>query len=130
MRAGIWPRATDLANTSGDWYLRLGFSPLFYVNKLFLRADLGFDLAFEESQPHLLRFNVGGGVDLGPVALSLELVNSVAFNDDDEDFIDVLAFTVRFMGKKLQPYIAVGAPIDDTRDNIDLFVAGGLQFVP
>ena len=128
--AAVMPRSTDVVNISGDWYARLGFSPLIYADKLFLRFDLGLDIAFEDIDPHVLRFNLGGGVDLGPVALSLELANSVSFFDDNEDFLDVLALTVRFMGERLQPYIAVGAPLDDTRDDIQLFIAGGLQFVP
>lgn len=128
--AGVMPRATDYVNISGDWYARIGFSPLIYADKLFLRFDLGLDVAFDDPDPHVLRFNLGGGVDLGAVALSLELVNNVFFNNDDEDFLDVLSLTVRFMGEKLQPYLAVGAPLDDTRDNIKLFIAGGIQFVP
>ncbi len=128
--AGVMPRSTDIVNTTGNWYARLGFSPLIYTSKLFFRFDLGFDIAFEATDPHVLRFNLGGGVDLGPAALSLELANSVSFFDGNEDFLDVLAFTVRFMGEKLQPYIAVGAPLDSSRDVIKLFVAGGIQFVP
>lgn len=129
--AGILPRATDMVNTFGNWYARLGFSPLIYADKLFFRFDLGFDIAFEEADPHVFRFNLGGGVDLGPVALSLELANSVAFANDTENFLDVLALTFRFMGEKFQPYLAVGAPLDDdTRNGIELFIAGGLQFVP
>jgi hypothetical protein len=131
LRAGIWPRLTDFANTSGLWYLRLGFSPLFYASKFFLRGDLGFDLALEDAGAHYLRFNLGAGVDLGVVALSLELVNSLAFiEDQDSDVFNTLAFTVRFMGEKFQPYIALGTPLDDNGGNVDLFVAGGLQFVP
>lgn len=128
--AAVMPRSTDIVNISGNWYARLGFSPLIYADKLFLRFDLGLDIAFEEFDPHVLRFNLGGGVDLGPVALSLELANSVSFFEDGEDFLDVLAVTVRFMGERLQPYVAVGAPIDDSRDAIQLFIAGGIQFVP
>jgi hypothetical protein len=127
---GIYPRATDLANAFGNWYLRFGFSPLLYVDRFFFRFDLGFDAALEEFDPHILRFNLGGGVDLGPVALSLELVNSALFYEGDDDMLNVLAFTLRFMGDKLQPYLSVGAPLDSGSDNIDLFVAGGIQFVP
>lgn len=128
--AGVYPRFTDLANTFDEWYLRFSFSPLIYVDRLFLRADLGLDLAFEDAIPHFLRFNLGAGVDLGPVALSLESVNSLAFWEGDDDFLNALAFTVRFMGERFQPYLAVGSPIDDSRDNVDLFLAGGIQFVP
>jgi hypothetical protein len=128
--AGVMPRSTDIVNITGNWYARLGFSPLIYADRLFLRFDLGFDIAFEETDPHVLRFNLGGGVDLGPVALSLELANSVSFFDGNEDFVDVLALTARFMGERFQPYVAIGAPLDSTRDAIQLFIAAGLQFVP
>jgi hypothetical protein len=127
--AGAFPRFTDFANTTGAFYGRIGVSPLIYVDRLFLRFDVGFDIAFEDTA-HLFRFNLGGGVDLGPVALSLELANSVAFFDGENDLRDTLAFTLRFMGERLQPYLAVGAPLDGTRDAVQLFIAGGIQFVP
>ena len=131
--SAVFPRLTDLANAIDAWYLRLGFSPLIYADKLFFRADIGFDIGIDGNgfDPNsMLRFNLGAGVDLGPVALGLELVNTVIFLDEDEDFLNTLALTVRFMGRKLQPYIAVGAPLDDTRDSVSLFLAGGIQFVP
>ena len=128
--AGAFPRITDFVNTSGDWYVRLGFSPLVYSGKLFLRFDLGFDIALDDAQPHVLRLNLGGGVDLGVVALSLELANNIAFSDGDKDYLDTLALTFRFMGEQLQPFLSVGAPLDDSRDAVQLFIAGGVQFVP
>ncbi len=130
--AGVFPRLTDFVNTTGEWYVRLGFSPLFYANHVVLRADLGFDLGLEETVPNLLRFNLGVGYDFGPVALSVESVNSLVFLDGNDDFSNTLALTVRFMGKRLQPYIAIGAPLDDTNreDIATMFVAGGFQFVP
>jgi hypothetical protein len=128
--AGAFPRLADFVNTSGDWYVRIGFSPLIYADRLFLRFDLGLDIALDEAHPHVLRLNLGGGVDLGVVALSLELVNNIAFFDGDEDYVDTLALTLRFMGERLQPYLAVGAPLDDSRETVQLFIAGGIQFVP
>ncbi len=128
--ASVMPRSTDFVNITGNWYARLGFSPLIYADKLFLRFDVGLDIAFEETDPHVLRFNLGGGVDLGAVALSLELANSVSFFNGNEDFRDVLAFTMRFMGERFEPYLALGAPLDSSRDTFRLFIAGGLQFVP
>ncbi|HEY5950916.1 MAG TPA: hypothetical protein VIV40_35730 [Kofleriaceae bacterium] len=126
------PRLTDLAMASPDWHLRLSISPLVHVNKLFLRADVGFDLDIGDEDYHYLRLNIGGGVDLGVVALSLELVNTATFGDlarNEEDFFHALAFTIRFMGEQLQPFISVGAPIDDyRRDVIHFFIAGGLTF--
>ena len=124
------PRLTDLAMASQDWHVRLSVSPLVHVSNVFLRADVGFDLDIGDEDYHYLRLNLGGGVDLGVVALSLELVNSATFGDfagNDEDFFHALAFTVRFMGEQFQPFISVGTPIDDyRRDVIKLFIAGGL----
>jgi hypothetical protein len=128
--AGAFPRVADIVNTSGEWYVRLGFSPLIYADKLFLRFDLGFDIALDDAQPHVLRLNAGGGVDLGAVALSLELANDITFFDGNKDYLDTLALTLRFMGHRFQPYLAVGAPLDDSRNAVQLFLAGGIQFVP
>lgn len=128
-----WPRLTDLALTVPDaWYVRVGFSPLIHVHKLFLRIDLGLDLGSDDADAadELLRLNVGGGVDLGTVALGLELVNTYSFDDDDDDFVHTLAFTLRFMLAQYQPFIAVGMPLDDARDAIPFFFAAGFQVAP
>jgi hypothetical protein len=124
------PRLTDIAMASSDWHLRLSFSPLYHANRLFLRGDIGFDLDIGDDDYHYLRLNVGGGVDLGAVALSLELVNTATFGDlvRDEDFFHAIAFTVRFMGEQLQPFISIGTPFDDyRREVIRFFLAAGLQ---
>lgn len=127
-----WPRLTDIALAAPDsWYVRLGVSPLFHVNKVFLRFDLGFDIGTDDNDAadEFLRLNMGAGVDLGVVALSLELVNLYSLDDfdDDDDWVHTLAFTVRFMGEQLQPFLSLGAPIDDSRDAIPFFFAGGIQ---
>jgi len=126
------PRLTDLAMASTDWHVRLSISPLIHIDRLFLRADIGFDIDIGNEDYHYLRLNAGGGVDLGVVALSLELVNSATFGDvvRDEDFFHALAFTVRFMGESLQPFLSFGMPIDEyRRDAVRFFVAGGVQVV-
>lgn len=126
-----FPRLTDLAMASDAWHVRLGLSPLIHVDRLFLRADVGFDLGFDDGRD-LFRFNVGGGVDLGPVAVGVELANIADFDDlGDEDYLHSLALTLRFMGRSLQPFLSVGAPLDDSqRDAVDLFIAGGIQVLP
>jgi hypothetical protein len=132
-----FPRLTDLALAAPDaWYVRLGVSPLLHGQKLFLRADVGIDIGIDDGDgddaDELLRLNVGGGIDLGVVALSLELVNTATFDDfgNDEDWIHALTGTLRFMGKSFQPVIAVGAPLDDSRrDAVKLYLALGIQVV-
>jgi len=130
-----WPRLTDIALAVPDaWYVRLGFSPLIHVDNIFFRFDLGFDIGIDDDNAadELVRLNLGGGIDLGVVALSLELVNLYSLDDfdDDDDWVHTLAFTVRFMGEQLQPFIALGAPIDDSRDAIPFFFAAGIQVAP
>lgn len=131
---GAAPRLTDLALAAGDWHVRLAISPLIHVNRLFVRADLGFDIDAGGGDYHYLRLNLGAGIDLGALALSLELVNTGTFGDlesgdeRDEDFFHAVAFTLRFMGEQLQPFLSVGTPLDDyRRDRVALFLAGGLQ---
>ena len=130
------PRVTDVALASDAWYVRLAVSPLLYVDKIFFRADLGFDIGFDDDdgdQNELLRINLGVGIDLGKVAVGAELVNLGTLDDfgDDERFIHTLALTLRFMGEELQPFLAVGAPLEEGgAAAVDLFLAGGIQFVP
>jgi len=125
------PRLTDLALVSDQWYVRLAVSPLIHADKLFLRADLGIDINADSDNYHFLRLNIGGGVDLGIVALALELVNTASFGDftGEEDFFHAVALTTRFNGKQLQPFLSFGLPIDDYRRDVTKFwIAGGLQF--
>jgi hypothetical protein len=125
------PRLTDTSLTVADaFYVRLAISPLLHVNRWFLRADLGFDLGLnDEAASELIRFNVGAGYDVGTVALALELVNLATLDDfgGDEDFLHTLTFAVRFMTRSVEPYIAVGAPLDEVFRG-DIFIAAGLQF--
>jgi len=129
-----YPRLTDLALAVPDaYYVRLAVSPLIHGRKLFLRGDLGIDIGLDTDNDELVRFNIGGGVDLGTLALSLELVNTATLDDDvpgEDQFLHSLTFTVRFMGKALQPVIAIGAPLDDSaRELVKLYFAVGIQFV-
>jgi hypothetical protein len=132
---GTMPRLTDLALTVPNaFYLRLGFSPLIYVDKLFFRFDVGFDLGSDDNDlaDELVRVNLGGGYDFGPVALSLELVNIYDLDhyDEDDDWVHTLALTFRFMLEKYQPFVTIGAPVDDVRDVIPFFIAAGFQVAP
>ena len=80
----------------------------------------------------LFRLNLGGGVDLGAVALMAELVNLTDFDDfddvEDERFVHTFTLSARFMGELVQPLIGLGVPLDDFgRRNVDFFVVAGLQ---
>jgi hypothetical protein len=132
---GTMPRLTDLALAIPNaWYLRLGFSPLIYVDKLFFRFDVGFDIGSDDNDAadELVRINLGGGYDFGPVAFSLELANIYDLDDynEDNDWVHTLALTFRFMLEKYQPFVSIGAPVDDVRDAIPFFIAAGFQVAP
>jgi len=125
------PRLTDLALATDDWYIRLSFSPLVHVHRFFARADIGADLNAQGDDYHYLRLNIGAGVDLDLLALALELTNTISFGSGfftEERVFHSLAFTIRFMGEHLQPFLAVGVPLDDyRRDRIQFFISAGLQ---
>ncbi len=129
--AATWPRLTDVALAMPETtYARLSLSPLVHVSNFFLRADLGLDVGFDEGADEILRLNVGAGYDLGVVALALELVNIATLEDfgDDDDFQHTLALTARFMTERLEPFLAVGTPLDEgARRGVDFFIAGGIQ---
>lgn len=130
-----WPRLTDLAlSVPNAWYVRFGVSPLIHVDNVFFRVDLGLDIGSDDDNfaDELLRFNVGGGIDLGAVALSLELANIYNLDDfnEDDNWANTVAFTVRFMGERLQPFLSLGTPIDNSRDDIPFFFAAGIQYAP
>ncbi|HLU67373.1 MAG TPA: hypothetical protein VKZ63_13905 [Kofleriaceae bacterium] len=116
-------------------YGRLAFSPLIHTRGMFVRFDAGVDAPISEGDEvdaqSLLRLNLAVGADLGPVALSGELVNLIATEEiGGEDFLHTVALSARFMGEVLQPFIAVGLPLDDsTREVVDLFISAGLQVV-
>jgi hypothetical protein len=82
----------------------------------------------------LFRVNVGGGIDLGGIALMAELVNLATtedfdeFSSEDEDFVHTFAVSARFMGPMLQPYVTFGMPVDTYGlDTVDFFLGAGLQ---
>ena len=132
--AGVWPRLTDRALAQRDaTYVRLAVSPLVHAQTLFLRADVGVDIGIADDEvdaDELLRLNLAAGVDVGVVALSFELATLAAFDDvdDDEDWVHTLAFAARFMTEALEPFLAIGVPLDESvRDGVDLFVSAGIQ---
>jgi len=131
-----FPRLTDLALTVPNaFYARFGVSPLLHLHRVYVRADLGFDAGSDDADlaNELVRFNVGGGIDLGVVALGAELVNLWTLDDfgGGERFLHTIAGTIRIMGKSLQPQFAIGVPLDSSaRDVVSVFFTAGIQYVP
>jgi hypothetical protein len=131
-----FPRLTDLSLTVPDaFYVRVGVSPLLHLRRVYFRVDLGADVGSDDADAadELLRFNVGGGIDLGSVALGVELVNLASLDrfSGNERYHHAVAGTIRVMGSSFQPQFALGVPLDaSNRDAVNLFVTAGLQYVP
>lgn len=110
------PRYTDLVDRLHEsTWLRLGFSPMGRVGKLFWRGDVGIDIALDEddgmtSFSPAYYFNVGGGIDLGQVSLQVE-IDTLATDTNGDDTNSVFAFGARFNAGKLRPGIAMFFPL-------------------
>ncbi len=109
------PRYGNLVHrvTNSGWF-RLGVSPMGRAGKLFWRADVGIDLAFDEDDSDLspiFRVNLGGGLDLRTVHLQVEYVSNIT-DDDNDDVTGTLAFGARFLSGNLRPGVAVLLPVD------------------
>jgi hypothetical protein len=136
-------RLTDIALVDpNDFFARLAVSPLYHAHSVFLRIDVGVDVPFAEDDEDAYqadpigRLNLGAGVDLGQIALMAELATIVEFDNDDvdpdndRDVFTTAAFTARFMGPQLQPYLTLGIPVQEyIRDTVRFFVGGGIQGV-
>lgn len=109
------PRYTDLVDRIHETtWLRLGFSPMGRQGKLFWRGDIGIDIALDDDNTNSLSpayyVNVGGGVDLGQIALQVE-IDTLITDTDGDDTNSVFAFGVRFISGKLRPGITMFLPL-------------------
>lgn len=123
-----WPHAT---------YLRIGASPMGTFGPIFWRADLGLDFEIADDDDMatdispIVRVNVAGGVDFGPVDATVELVTNVTNPDDDnaDETASTLALGARYDGGTIFPGLALIFPVgfDDPIDSyLDLAIAVSL----
>lgn len=135
---GVFPRLTDFALVVPDaLYARFSLSPLWHADRWFTRIDAGIDAPLAEDEDTfdadpLIRLNLAGGYDAGAVAVMAEVVTLADVNDfaGGETFESTAALTLRYMGDILEPYLAVGLPLDSSsRDVADVFVAAGIQIM-
>ena len=102
-------------------WLRLGFSPMGRQGKLFWRGDVGIDIALDDDSSDSFSpayyFNVGGGVDLGQVALQVE-IDTLVTDSDGDDTNSVFAFGARFLSGKFRPGLSMFFPLgwEDTNN--------------
>ena len=131
-------RLTDFVTIAPDrWAPRTSFSWSGNAGQVFYRGDFGLDLliptddagngADSEVWAH---FNLGLGVNTGPVALSAEWAN-VAQTDGDRDFEDrhlnSAALRIAYLGDFLQPALTLIRPLDDTDETLAVMI--GLDLV-
>ena len=128
----IVARITDVALIIPEGFtLRLGASPLFRSGMFFGRIDGGLDLnlsAQGDNADPLVRFNLGGGLDLGTVSLTGEFAILISTEDNlNDNTATTLGVGVRGHAGKVQPYGGIVVPLDDEYENIDFVVTLGLD---
>lgn len=108
--------------------LRLGLSPIYRKDNLFLRVDAGADINLDiggsdNTANSLVHLNVGVGVDTGSVIVAGELANL----HGGDTWINVGAASVRLPGKT-SPYAAVVVGLDsDATSAMDAAITAGVS---
>jgi len=119
--AGSVARVGDtFTGTDPDLFtVRVAASPRLDVGRLFLRTDLGFDVAVPRdgrSEDLYLRANVGVGARLGPAVLTAEVANAGLLTGPgsaSERYLHTGAVGARWQLAFVQPYAAFSTPLDD-----------------
>lgn len=115
----LWMRPSDIATVAPDTtWLRLGASPTFHDEVLFLRADLGLDIPILDEDAvdgdlvgHL---NVGAGIGGEAASVTAEIQTAFLIGADGEDNVfHTGALSVRLRAGGATPYLAISTPLDD-----------------
>jgi hypothetical protein len=112
--------------------LRLSLSPIMRSGNLFARADIGIDKNLDADSgtnvDAFLRLNAAAGVDLGNAAIMAELVNVHTFGNAQDSWIDQFSLATRLRTPTIQPYAALGFPLNrTTRNDIDAALTVGVE---
>ena len=112
--------------------VKLGIATTYRRGGVFARLALGVDGNFESKQLTLgagLHYEAGVGVELGPVAFTLESENLTLFptRDNDQTFtLNALAVSARARLGVISPYVGVIVPVEhDISDLADFAVTLG-----
>ncbi len=127
--AGASGRITDAAMAlGGATWLRASVSPMVRNGRVFVRLDLGVDVADDLTETVLVRGNLGAGVDTGPVAVTAE-VNSIAnVADEDSQTLHTAAIAARFdAGRDVSPMVSFSVPLESRRRGEAWTVGAGIQ---
>jgi len=120
---------------------RLGVSPVYRSGNVFARVDVGLDLnlyekidgADSDTADALIRIDAAVGVDLGSLALGLELANAYLNNSNldgiGNKMINVAAVSARARLAAVHPYGGLIIPLDDDSTQIiNAAVTVGVEF--
>jgi hypothetical protein len=139
--ASAHERVTDLVLAfSGAWGLRAGASVLGEHGSLHYRADLGTDLALDDSGDQRLdggyevlgRANVGVALVTGRAASFAELASTGVLASDiswADQFVHTVALGARLRLGRVHPSVALVLPLDDATRGDVFILAVGAQFV-
>lgn len=135
--ANMLPRMTDMISMAGDTTtLRASASINGKEGQFFYRADAGFDIPVDtpmgEDIDPLVRFNIGAGVNAGPMAFTGEIVTVGTTGDvgEDEDrFLHTAALSATLTSnKQIQPTLSLVLPLrGDVTELFDASVMLGVQ---
>ena len=118
-------RPADLATAGPNTtWMRLGVSPTYHRGPVFLRTDLGVDVAVADAHGAnvLEHVNFGAGIEHKGFAATAEL--QTLFTTKGESF-QVAGLSARYQGKWVSPYAAVSTPLDDgVRGNVVTVTTG------
>lgn len=131
----LYPRLGDLVTAFTDTTsLRLAFSAVHNGRYVFLRGDIGLDLAFSDSSAlrqdfwAYLRVNLGLGLQLGPLAFTVESVNTALLNKErrgGETVWNAMSFALHLDIEALRVHFGVVVPLDeDVSDDLLGFSTG------
>ena len=109
----------------------LGASVSVRRDKLFARLDLGGDWNLSSSNPSgpgaAIHYDAGAGLDLGSVAVMLELENALLTKD--QSGLHAIALSVRAELPPASPYTAIIVPLGSGISNfVELAVIAGIEF--
>jgi hypothetical protein len=125
-------RLNDLVTAVPDLTtLRIGVSPTWHEGALFLRADVGADIALDEAEgmdmDPLMHANLAAGMRRGKFSGAVELVTIATTGDvgEGEDrYVHTAGLSLAYDLGRVSPSLTVVAPIDDAVGGGDVFAIG------
>jgi hypothetical protein len=138
-------RPTDYVTAYPDvTWLRAAVVPTFQRGALFVRADVGADIAVLDTEDVeydvIGHANLGVGVRTGRVSITGELQNVAALGESDDEefgededmdlserFVHTAALSLRYHAPQVEPFIAVSSPLDDGARGEFVTVSAGIS---